>query len=89
MIVSPYYSLHNHGSGGGNRTPTNGFGDRRTAIILHRNIHQIEEYSVAVFATQVTTKTSKSILLFGRGCKNRTYNNGIKIRCDTTSPIPN
>ena len=25
------------GSGGGNRTPTNGFGDRRTAIILHRN----------------------------------------------------
>ena len=26
------------GSGGGNRTPTNGFGDRRTAIILHRNI---------------------------------------------------
>ena len=26
-----------YGSGGGNRTPTNGFGDRRTAIILHRN----------------------------------------------------
>ena len=25
------------GSGGGNRTPTNGFGDRRTAIILLRN----------------------------------------------------
>ena len=25
------------GSGGGNRTPTNGFGDRRTTIILHRN----------------------------------------------------
>jgi hypothetical protein len=25
------------GSGGENRTPTNGFGDRRTAIILHRN----------------------------------------------------
>ena len=25
------------GSEGGNRTPTNGFGDRRTAIILPRN----------------------------------------------------
>ena len=25
------------GSGGENRTPTNGFGDHRTAIILHRN----------------------------------------------------
>ena len=89
MIVSPYYSFHNHGSGGQNRTATHGFGDRCTAIILHRNIHQIEEYSVAVFATQVTTKTSKSILLFGRGYKNRTYDLGIKIRCDTISPIPN
>ena len=26
---------------------------------------------------------------FGRGCKNRTYDLGIKIRCDTISLIPN
>ena len=33
-------SILNFGSGGENRTPTNGFGDHRTAIILHRNIQQ-------------------------------------------------
>ena len=29
--------MFQYGSGGGNRTPTNGFGDRRTAIILRRS----------------------------------------------------
>ena len=86
---SPLLGCHNHGLGGENRTPTYGFGDRSSAIKLHRDFTQIKEYSVAVFATQVTTKTSKSILLFGRGAQNRTENNGIKIRCDTTSPHPN
>ena len=89
MIVSPYYSLHNHGLDARTRTATSSFGDCCAAITPHRDFTQIEEYSVAVFATQVTTKTSKSILLFGRGCKNRTYDLGIKIRCDTISLIPN
>ena len=38
------------GSGGGNRTPTNGFGDRRTAIILHRNKFQHTETNVCIKA---------------------------------------
>jgi hypothetical protein len=89
MIVSPYYSFHNHGLDARIRTAINDFGDRCVALTLHRDFTQIEEYSVAVFVTLVTTKTSKSILLFGRGCKNRTYDLGIKIQCDTISPIPN
>ncbi len=38
------------GSGGGNRTPTNGFGDRRTAIILHRNKFQHTVANVCIEA---------------------------------------
>ncbi len=33
-LISQAPCLHN-GRGGENRTPTNGFGDRRTTIILH------------------------------------------------------
>ena len=69
---SPFTGYHNHGLGVRTRTATNDFGDRYATITSHRDFTQIEEYSVAVFATQVTTKTSKSILLFGRGAKNRT-----------------
>ena len=32
-----FYLYSPVGSGGGNRTPVNGFGDRRNAIIPHRN----------------------------------------------------
>jgi hypothetical protein len=34
----------------------------------------------------LTADTTNTI---GRGCKDRTYDLGIKIRCDTISPIPN
>jgi hypothetical protein len=34
----------------------------------------------------LTADTTDTI---GRGYKNRTYDLGIKIRCDTISPIPN
>ena len=34
----------------------------------------------------LTANTTDTI---GRGYKNRTYDLGIKIRCDTISPIPN
>ena len=39
------------GTGGGNRTPTNGFGDRRTAIILHRHkfLHTVANVCIKTF----------------------------------------
>ena len=39
------------GDQGGNRTPTNGFGDRRTAIILHRNLNLRNFYTIQNFSS--------------------------------------